>query len=164
MILEKQSTRSFYWKSLIWKVRIKWLGLENQKKSFLIMFLKRVEITEHQLPKSVIDICAEDQELLWWNTFMEALKRKSGCNRRGFQYLGPKPQTKESEVINIVDSRSCNSSDERAYFRKKVQNLVHSIIMNRLEDGQFVEWYYDERVVHYRGQHCGSLNGTFHCE
>ena len=46
---------------------------------------------------------------------------------------------------------------------EKVQNLVHSIIMNRLEDGQFVECDITMKELSIIEKNIvASLNGTFH--
>ena len=69
----------------------------NRKRLFLITFVKGVEILkQHQLPQSVIDICAEHHGTTLMKYFYaEALKDNPDADEADFRYPGPKPQTKE---------------------------------------------------------------------
>ena len=121
-------------------------------------------LKQNQLPQSVIDICAEHHGTTLMKYFYaEALKENPDADEADFRYPGPKPQTKESAVINIVDSAEAATRAMKEPTLEKVQNLVHSIIMNRLEDEQFVECDITMRELAIIEKNIvASLNGTFH--
>ena len=116
------------------------------------------------MPQSVIDICAEHHGTTLMKYFYaEALKDNPDADEADFRYPGPKPQTKESAVINIVDSAEAATRAMKEPTLEKVQNLVHSIIMNRLEDEQFVECDITlKELAIIEKNIVASLNGTFH--
>ncbi|MBX7157842.1 MAG: HDIG domain-containing protein [Verrucomicrobiae bacterium] len=56
-----------------------------------------------------------------------------------FRYPGPKPQSRETAILMIADSVEASS---RALYRptpKQIEELVHSIIQEKAQDGQFDE-------------------------
>lgn len=143
----------------------KMIGPYESKEIIFDHVRKGVEILkQHQLPQSVIDICAEHHGTTLMKYFYaEALKDNPDADEADFRYPGPKPQTKESAVINIVDSAEAATRAMKEPTLEKVQNLVHSIIMNRLEDEQFVECDITMRELSIIEKNIvASLNGTFH--
>ena len=126
---------------------------------------KGVEIlTQHQLPQAVIDICAQHHGTTLMKYFYaEALKNNPVVKEEDFRYPGPKPQTKEAAVINIVDSAEAATRAMKEPTLEKVEALVHSIIMNRLEDEQFIECDITmKEIAIVEKMIVTSLNGTFH--
>ena len=126
---------------------------------------KGVEIlTQHQLPQAVIDICAQHHGTTLMKYFYaEALKNNLDVKEEDFRYPGPKPQTKEAAIINIVDSAEAATRAMKEPTLEKVEALVHSIIMNRLEDEQFVECDITmKEIAIVEKMIVTSLNGTFH--
>ena len=126
---------------------------------------KGVEIlTQHQLPQAVIDICAQHHGTTLMKYFYaEALKNNPDVKEEDFRYPGPKPQTKEAAIINIVDSAEAATRAMKEPTLEKVEALVHSIIMNRLEDEQFVECDTTmKEIAIVEKMIVTSLNGTFH--
>ena len=126
---------------------------------------KGVEIlTQHQLPQAVIDICAQHHGTTLMKYFYaEALKDNPDVKEEDFRYPGPKPQTKEAAIINIVDSAEAATRAMKEPTLEKVEALVHSIIMNRLEDEQFVECDITmKEIAIVEKMIVTSLNGTFH--
>ena len=126
---------------------------------------KGVEIlTQHQLPQAVIDICAHHHGTTLMKYFYaEALKNNPDVKEEDFRYPGPKPQTKEAAIINIVDSAEAATRAMKEPTLEKVEALVHSIIMNRLEDEQFVECDITmKEIAIVEKMIVTSLNGTFH--
>ena len=143
----------------------KMIGPYESKEIIFDHVRKGVEILkQHQLPQSVIDICAEHHGTTLMKYFYaEALKDNPDADEADFRYPGPKPQTKESAVINIVDSAEAATRAMKEPTLEKVQNLVHSIIMNRLEDEQFVECDITlKELAIIEKNIVASLNGTFH--
>ena len=126
---------------------------------------KGVEIlTQHQLPQAVIDICAQHHGTTLMKYFYaEALKKNPDVKEEDFRYPGPKPQTKEAAIINIVDSAEAATRAMKEPTLEKVEALVHSIIVNRLEDEQFVECDITmKEIAIVEKMIVTSLNGTFH--
>ena len=126
---------------------------------------KGVEIlTQHQLPQAVIDICAQHHGTTLMKYFYaEALKNNPDVKEEDFRYPGPKPQTKEAAIINIVDSAEAATRAMKEPTLQKVEALVHSIIMNRLEDEQFIECDITmKEIAIVEKMIVTSLNGTFH--
>ena len=126
---------------------------------------KGVEILkQHQLPQGVIDICAQHHGTTLMKYFYaEALKNNPDVKEEDFRYPGPKPQTKEAAIINIVDSAEAATRAMKEPTLEKVEALVHSIIMNRLEDEQFVECDITmKEIAIVEIMIVTSLNGTFH--
>ena len=126
---------------------------------------KGVEILkQHQLPQGVIDICAQHHGTTLMKYFYaEALKNNPDVKEEDFRYPGPKPQTKEAAIINIVDSAEAATRAMKEPTLEKVKALVHSIIMNRLEDEQFVECDITmKEIAIVEKMIVTSLNGTFH--
>ena len=126
---------------------------------------KGVEIlTQHQLPQAVIDICAQHHGTTLMKYFYaEALKNNPDVKEEDFRYPGTKPQTKEAAIINIVDSAEAATRAMKEPTLEKVEALVHSIIMNRLEDEQFVECDITmKEIAIVEKMIVTSLNGTFH--
>ena len=143
----------------------KMIGPYESKEIIFDHVRKGVEILkQNQLPQSVIDICAEHHGTTLMKYFYaEALKENPDADEADFRYPGPKPQTKESAVINIVDSAEAATRAMKEPTLEKVENLVHSIIMNRLEDEQFVECDITMRELAIIEKNIvASLNGTFH--
>ena len=126
---------------------------------------KGVEIlTQHQLPQAVIDICAQHHGTTLMKYFYaEALKNNPDVKEEDFRYPGPKPQTKEAAIINIVDSAEAATRAMKEPTLENVEALVHSIIMNRLEDEQFIECDITmKEIAIVEKMIVTSLNGTFH--
>lgn len=126
---------------------------------------KGVEILkQHQLPQAVIDICAQHHGTTLMKYFYaEALKNNPDVKEEDFRYPGPKPQTKEAAIINIVDSAEAATRAMKEPTLEKVETLVHSIIMNRLEDEQFIECDITmKEIAIVEKMIVTSLNGTFH--
>ncbi|MEN6308125.1 MAG: HDIG domain-containing metalloprotein [Anaerohalosphaeraceae bacterium] len=75
--------------------------------------------------------------------YNEARKRQdekmSPVSEAEFRYPGPKPRTKESAIVMLADAAesACRSVTEPT--PTKIESLVHSIAMKRLQDGQFDE-------------------------
>ena len=143
----------------------KQLSAEESAQIIFNHVTKGVEIlTQHQLPQSVIDICAQHHGTTLMKYFYaEALKNNPDVKEEDFRYPGPKPQTKEAAVINIVDSAEAATRAMKEPTLEKVEALVHSIIMNRLEDEQFVECDITmKEIAIVEKMIVTSLNGTFH--
>ena len=75
--------------------------------------------------------------------FEEAKKKHNGkgsdVSESEFRYVGPKPQSIEAAIVMIADSVESATRAMVDVNPTKIESLVHSIIMKRLQDGQFDE-------------------------
>jgi len=80
-----------------------------------------------------------------------------------FRYPGPKPQTKEAAVVSIADSVEAAVRSMPEPTPEKIENLVHSITQDKLNDGQFNECDITVRELTIVEETlCATLNGIFH--
>jgi hypothetical protein len=121
-------------------------------------------LKEHKLPQEIIDIAKSHHGTTLLKFFYHKEKEKHGAaNEEEFRYPGPKPNTKETVVVSICDSveaavRSLNEPTE-----EKIEEIVSSIITDRIKDGQFDEspvTLNELKVV--QQTICESLKGFFH--
>lgn len=121
-------------------------------------------LQKHKMPKEIIDIAEQHHgtSLLKYFYF-KAKEEGQPVNEEDYRYAGPKPQKKETAIISIADSVEAAVRSMKHPTAEKIQEIVHSIIKDRLHDGQFDECDLTlkelktvERVL------CETLNGIFH--
>ena len=56
-----------------------------------------------------------------------------------FRYPGPKPQSRETAILMIADAVEASSRTFDKPTPHQIEALVHSIVQNRIQDGQFEE-------------------------
>lgn len=56
-----------------------------------------------------------------------------------FRYPGPKPQSRETAILMIADSVEAASRSLERPTPQQIESLVHSIVQDRMQDGQFEE-------------------------
>ncbi|MCI0499802.1 MAG: HDIG domain-containing protein [Planctomycetales bacterium] len=75
--------------------------------------------------------------------YHEAKKRKDDkqglVTESEFRYPGPKPRSKEAAIVMLADAAESASRSLPDHTPAKVETLVHTIAMKRLQDGQFDE-------------------------
>ncbi|MDR2762387.1 MAG: HDIG domain-containing protein [Planctomycetaceae bacterium] len=98
---------------------------------------------QHHLPKPLIDLIEQHHGTSLVSFFFGRAKNKSDqptqqVDESTFRYPGPKPQTKEAAILMIADAceSACRSMGTTAT-PGKVENKVHVIIKQKLDDGQF---------------------------
>ena len=80
-----------------------------------------------------------------------------------FRYVGPKPQTKEAAIISVADSVEAAVRSMKEPTSEKIQQLIQSVIQNRLQDGQFDECDISiKELKKIEVALCETLNGIFH--
>lgn len=99
---------------------------------------------EHGLPEKLIEIIEQhhgtDLVRYFYNKANEANPEDRGAiNEKDFRYEGPKPQTKEAALVMMADSVEAAVKSMSKLTPAKLEALVHKIIWDRLEDGQFDE-------------------------
>ncbi|MDR1924565.1 MAG: HDIG domain-containing protein [Planctomycetaceae bacterium] len=98
---------------------------------------------QHRLPKPLIDLIEQHHGTSVVSFFFGRAKNKDDqqtqqLDESTFRYPGPKPQTKEAAILMIADAceSACRSMGTTAT-PGKVENKVHVIIKQKLDDGQF---------------------------
>ncbi|MDR1053042.1 MAG: HDIG domain-containing protein [Planctomycetaceae bacterium] len=98
---------------------------------------------QHRLPKPLIDLIEQHHGTSLVSFFFGRAKNKDDqptqqVDESTFRYPGPKPQTKEAAILMIADAceSACRSMGATAT-PGKVENKVHLIIKQKLDDGQF---------------------------
>jgi hypothetical protein len=94
---------------------------------------------EYKLPEEIIDFIPQHHGTMVISFFYEKAKKLYGeekVNIEDYKYPGPIPQTKETAIIMLADGcesavRSIENPDA-----VRVENLMESIIKNRIESGQ----------------------------
>ncbi len=102
---------------------------------------------QHRLPKSIIDFIEQHHGTTLVEYFFKQATKKSEEANNGtspvseaaFRYPGPKPQTLEAAVLMIADAVESASRTIVEPTPTKLQNLIESISMKKLTDGQFDE-------------------------
>jgi len=121
-------------------------------------------LQKHKLPKEIIDIAEQHHGTSLLKYFYYKAKENGNqVKEEEYRYAGPKPQKKETAVISIADSVEAAVRSMKQPTSEKIQEIVQSIIKDKLHDGQFDECDLTlkeletiERVL------CETLNGIFH--
>ncbi|SEN56404.1 hypothetical protein SAMN04488134_101366 [Amphibacillus marinus] len=121
-------------------------------------------LQKKKLPKEIIDIAEQHHgtSLLKYFYYKEKEHNKEIAEQE-FRYNGPKPQTKESAVISICDSveAAVRSIDEPT--KDKINQLIDSIVKDRLQDGQFDDSALTfNELKHIKQTISETLNGMYH--
>ena len=121
-------------------------------------------LKEYKMPKMVIDICYQHHGTTLMKYFyVKAKERNPDITEAEFRYPGPKPQTREAGVVSIADSceAAVRAMDHPSI--DKITEFVHSLIEERISDGQLDEsglTMGEIRVV--EKSLISSLSSTFH--
>ncbi|MCZ0704027.1 putative nucleotidyltransferase with HDIG domain [Natronobacillus azotifigens] len=95
-------------------------------------------LRRHRLPTEIIDVAEQHHgtTLLKYFYYKEKEKNKE-VKEKDYRYPGPRPQTKEAAVISICDSVEAAVRSMSEPTKEKIDQLITSIIQDRLTDGQF---------------------------
>ena len=121
-------------------------------------------LKKHKMPKEIIDIAKQHHGTTLLKFFYYKEKE---CNEdvteQDFRYPGPKPQTKEAAIICICDSVEAAVRSLKEPTEEKIDEIVSSIVNDRLMDGQLDECpltIHELKTVHQTI--CEALKGIFH--
>src|SRR5690606_7304825 len=100
---------------------------------------------QYNLPQQLIDFIEQHHGTTLVEYFYheaarlaeESPDRKSDAEEASFRYPGPKPQTKEAGVLMLADACESASRALTDPTAKRLETLVHDILMKRLLDNQF---------------------------
>ena len=101
---------------------------------------------QHRLPQPIIDFILQHHGTTLVGYFFDRASRQSQEDPNGrpveesaFRYPGPKPQSKEAGILMLSDAVESASRTLVDPTPSRIENLVHQIVEQRLEDGQFDE-------------------------
>ena len=121
-------------------------------------------LRKYKMPKEIIEIAEQHHGTSLLKYFyVKAKEEGTDINEEDYRYSGPKPQKKETAIISIADSVEAAVRSMKEPTHEKIQEIVHTIVKDKLQDGQFddcdltiKELKTVERVL------CETLNGIFH--
>lgn len=121
-------------------------------------------LRKYKMPKEIIEIAEQHHGTSLLKYFyVKAKEEGKVINEDDYRYSGPKPQKKETAIISIADSVEAAVRSMKEPTHEKIQEIVHTIVKDKLQDGQFddcdltiKELKTVERVL------CETLNGIFH--
>lgn len=121
-------------------------------------------LKEHRLPSEIIDIAKQHHGTTLLNYFYYKEKETNkNVTESDFRYPGPKPQSKEAAIICICDSVEAAVRSLKEPTKEKIDEIVSSIINDRLMDGQFDECLLTIKdLKNIRLVICDTLKGIFH--
>ena len=101
---------------------------------------------QHHLPQSMIDFILQHHGTTLVEFFYDRASQLSQrdpdrgtVDEGSYRYPGPKPQTKEAAVLMVADAVESAARTLVDPTPARIENLVHSIALKRLLDGQFDE-------------------------
>ncbi|MGE8206205.1 HD family phosphohydrolase [Heyndrickxia sp. NPDC080065] len=121
-------------------------------------------LRKHKLPKEIVDIAEQHHGTTLLKYFYyKAKEENENIDEQSFRYPGPKPQTKESAIISIADSVEAAVRSMSHPTPDQIKGLVHSIVQDRLQDGQLNECDITLKELELiKKTFCETLNGIFH--
>ncbi|GIP61607.1 cyclic-di-AMP phosphodiesterase PgpH [Virgibacillus pantothenticus] len=121
-------------------------------------------LKKHRLPKEIIDIAKQHHgtSLLKYFYFKDK-EQNDDVEEAIYRYPGPKPQTKEAAIISICDSVEAAVRSLQEPTEQKIEEIVASIIEDKLIDGQFNECPITLQELNKIQQTtCSTVKGIFH--
>ncbi|MEV5108190.1 MULTISPECIES: HD family phosphohydrolase [Bacillus] len=122
-------------------------------------------LEEHHIPQEIIDIAGQHHgtTLLKYFYYNAIKEDKEKYTEEMFRYPGSKATSKESAIVGIADSVEAAVRSMNHPTPDQINNLVQSIIKDRLQDGQFSECDLTFKELQIVGKTlCETLNGIFH--
>lgn len=121
-------------------------------------------LEKHKMPREIVDIARQHHGTSLLKFFVyKAKELGEDVVEDDFRYPGPKPQTKEIAIISIADSVEAAVRSMKEPTSEKINELVYSIISDKLRDGQFDECDLSmKELKNVERAMCETLNGIFH--
>ena len=93
---------------------------------------------QHKLPDRIIDFIRTHHGNSWvYYFYKKAQETEQIINEKDFQYLGPKPFSKETAILMMSDSVEAASKSLREPTVDKIEQFVNSIIDKQIDEKQF---------------------------
>ena len=96
-------------------------------------------LRQHNMPREIIDVALQHHGTSLLKYFYHKAKENGDVTESDFRYPGPKPKSKEIAIISIADSVEAAVRSMQDPTKEKIEKLVHNIIKDKLNDGQFSE-------------------------
>lgn len=95
----------------------------------------------HRLPKSICDIVEQHHGTALVEYFYRKVSERDGVDVEpdAFRYPGPKPSSREAAIVMIADAVEGASRVFKNPSAKRLSELVHSIVVARIDDQQFAQ-------------------------
>lgn len=121
-------------------------------------------LKKHKMPADIIDIAAEHHGTTLLKFFYYKEKEiNPDVKEIDFRYPGPKAHSKESAIVGIADSVEAAVRSLKEPSMEKIEELVSSIINDRLNDGQFAVCDLNLKELNMIEKSLReTLQGTFH--
>ncbi|RWZ60040.1 HDIG domain-containing protein [Halobacillus fulvus] len=121
-------------------------------------------LEKNHLPKEIVDIARQHHGTTLLKYFYYQAKENDGdIEESMYRYPGPKPQSKEAAVVCVCDSVEAAVRSIDRPTEEKIKKIVHSIIEDRLLDGQFDDCDLTFKEINKMEYAiCETLNGIFH--
>jgi len=123
-------------------------------------------LKEHKIPQAICDFAEQHHGTSILKYFYHKAKQNGESELitvESFRYPGPKAQTKETAIVGIADSVEAAVRSLTSPTPEDIANMVHKIIAERLEDGQFDECDLTlKELKKIEESMLETLNGIFH--
>lgn len=114
--------------------------IEPQKSAEIIIghpYTGAEMLRKHKMPTEIIDIAEQHHGTTLLKYFYHKAKQENeNVEEVNYRYPGPKPQSSETAIVCICDSVEAAVRSLKTPSPEDIENLVHSIIIDRLLDGQ----------------------------
>ncbi len=119
---------------------------------------------KYKMPKEIIDIIEQHHGTGLLKYFYYKAKEEGlAPEENDYRYKGPKPQSKEAAIIAIADSVEAAVRSLKKPSQDSIEKLVKSIIVDKLNDGQFNECDITlKELEKVNISLCETLAGIFH--
>lgn len=121
-------------------------------------------LKKYKLPKEIVSIAMQHHGTTLLKYFYYKEKEKNrNVREEDFRYPGPKPQTREAVIICICDSVEAAVRSLKEPTEEKIEEIVSSIVNDRLMDGQLNECPLTlSELEKVQQTICVTLKGIFH--
>ncbi len=119
---------------------------------------------KNKLPKEIIDIISQhhgDTKAMYF--YYQAKEKNPNVEEKDFQYIGPKPQTKESAIVMMADSSEAAVRSIEKPTKENIEEMINKIIEGKLREEQFSECDINLRDINnIKKAFVETFMGTFH--
>ncbi|WP_345239741.1 HD family phosphohydrolase [Pontibacillus salipaludis] len=141
--------------------------LEPQKSADIIIghpYTGAEMLRKHKMPTEIIDIAEQHHGTTLLKYFYHKAKQENdNVEEVNYRYPGPKPQSSEAAIVCICDSVEAAVRSLKTPSPEDIENLVHSIIIDRLLDGQLSNSPLTLKdLERIQTAICETLQGIFH--
>lgn len=121
-------------------------------------------LKEHRLPKEIVAIAEQHHGTTLLKYFYhKEQEMNQHTNEANYRYPGPKPRTKEAAIVCICDAVEAAVRSMKQPTEEKIEEIVSSIVNDRLMDGQFNESPLKlNELNRVHAAICEALKGMFH--